>query len=176
MIDYRATLSPTKARALPLNSKERSIASHALRQAWHFIFDYCPLLLATYPPSGKDFLDIFLDGLERNNIALNWKVYFHIIALLKQNGSLTKELCSELLMAAAIRWTIADFTTCQSIYIVENMFGISILGQKAEGLDKEKVFKLFLHKKTEMTEDIFYSVSIYRTPEKHEDWELFNND
>lgn len=172
MSDFSALLSPTKARLLPSQSRERSVASHSLRQAWHYIFDYCPKLLALYAPSGKEFLDPFLDHIEANNIGLNWKIFFHIIDQHLKDGKLTQELCADLMMAAAVRWTLSDFTKSQSIFIVEKNFGISVLGLKASSIDEEKKFKAFKHSHSEKSHEIFYSVSIERNPESHDNWEI----
>lgn len=171
MSDYGSYLSPKKARQLPINSRERSIASHSLRQAWHYIFDYCPTLLALYPSNGKAFLDNFLDEIEHNDIGLNWKIFFLILNQHKGKGTLTKELCSELVKAAAIRWTIADFTKSQSIFIVEKTYGISILGLKADSIDGDKIFQTFIHDNIDGSDDIYFSVSTSRLPQDHENWE-----
>lgn len=174
MPNYSAYLSPTKARMLPNQSRERSIASHALRQCWHYIFDFCPTLLAMYPPSGKAFLDDFLDHAEGESIPLNWRIFALIISLHKKNNTLTKELCAELLMAAAIRWTISDCTINQSIFLIEKKFGIAILGKKAANIDEDKVFTVLNHEATQESDDIFCSFSVARTPESHNDWDNFN--
>ena len=174
MSDFGVYLSPAKARLLPVNSRERSIASHSLRQAWHYIFDYCPTLLAMYPPSGKEFLDVFLDKIEAADISLNWKVFFIILDDHKKAGTLTEDLCAELMMAAAIRWTISDLTKAQSIFIVEKNFGHSILGEKAAGINDDKTFKVILHDNIDSTNDLFFSVSTSRLAEDHSNWEVLN--
>lgn len=172
MRDLSSYLSPSKARLLPEKSRERSIASHSLRQAWHYVFDYCPVLLSIYPPSGKDFLDTFLDRIETANISLNWKIFFIILKEHQKAGSLTEKLCTELMMAAAIRWTISDVSKAQSILIVEKKFGLSILGEKAAGIDEDKTFKVILHDNIDSTEDVFFSVSTSHQMEDHSDWEV----
>lgn len=170
--NYSTYLSPSKARFLPANSRERSIASHSLRQAWHYIFDYCPRLLALYPPSGKDFLDGFLDHIETANIGLTWKIFLLILEQHKQANTLTAELSSELIMAAAIRWTISDLSKAQSIFIIEKNFGLSVFGEKAPSIDADKTFKVILHDNTDSTNDIFFSVSTSRHMEDHDHWEI----
>lgn len=108
-MDYRAALlNPRLARELPDPSLERALASLALRQIWHLIYDPCPTLLALHPPDGKALLDRFLEHCEQTSHSMDWTLHLALLKFLNPSGD--SPLIREFLIAAATRWSFGDLS------------------------------------------------------------------
>lgn len=106
---YLNFLSPTLARRL--EGRNRSVASHALRNIWHFIYDDNPRLLDLFPSDGKELLDPFLDYLLEMNEQVDWKVYFRLFSFVQMNfpsKQLSPELSFDLIKSSLLSWAKLD--------------------------------------------------------------------
>jgi len=111
--------NPTKARLLPINSPERAIASMALRNIWHLIYDNCPRLLQLNEPDGKIILDSFLQDAESINITFSWALHLHLITWLHNHEHWSKKLenhhVEELTIASTLRFMQRNFENISSL-------------------------------------------------------------
>ena len=105
-----ALFTRAAAASLPEGSKERSLATLALRRLWHTVFDPCPGLAGLYGDKNRGFLDPFLEHAARRSLSMRWSLHAHLLAWMRGEdpAALTPELEVELLAAAAARWANED--------------------------------------------------------------------
>lgn len=114
-----ALLDPAVARAvLPAKSRERALASLALRQLWHAVFDPCPKLMAGFPPDGKTILEPFLAHAGAKGLSMGWPLHAHLLLWLRESGRAEVPGARvELLAAAAANWAVSDQTPDRGVLI-----------------------------------------------------------
>lgn len=123
MINARAYLLPDLARSLPCGSPERALASLALRNLWHSLFDTSPTVLAMSPPDGKSLLEPFLEWADKERISMGWSLHVHLLGWLCKaapwRDKVNADQIKELLVAAAARWALnnMEHTAAKGILI-----------------------------------------------------------
>ncbi|NJL23787.1 MAG: hypothetical protein HC902_00460 [Calothrix sp. SM1_5_4] len=170
MNSLTAFISPSEARKLPLHSPEREIAEHALRQLWHYLYDYAPKLLGIFSPDGKSLLEDWLECHYRERASIGWWSFPILLEHPEVQSHLDKELKTEILSAAVTRWLSSDRTEAQSICLMERNYGICILGLKSEGLADSKQILCMSHSMIEAKDAIFFSTSPGRELKSHTSW------
>lgn len=112
--DLRCYLNPSLARNLEQTSTERSLASLALRNIWHVLFDPCPGTLALSPPDGKALLESFLDWAELEDLSMSWGLHMHVLDWLCRHSRwthrLNDDIVKELMVAGALRWAQSNMS------------------------------------------------------------------
>lgn len=113
-LDLRCYLNPIKARDLREKSTERVLASLALRNIWHVIFDPCPGVLALSPPDGKTLLEAFLVWAERAQVSMSWGLHIQLLDWLytqtRWREQLSEDIVKELMVASALRWSQSNMS------------------------------------------------------------------
>jgi hypothetical protein len=96
--------------ALPEESMDRALATLALRQLWHTVFDPCPELSKLYGDKNREFLDPFLEWAAQRKLSMSWTLHAHLLLWMQEREGmeLSSGLAQELLAAAAARWAISD--------------------------------------------------------------------
>jgi hypothetical protein len=126
-------LNPSVARLLPAGSRERELASCALRNLWHAIFDACPGLIDLAPPDGKKILDRFLIWADEKYLSMTWSLHMHLLNWLatesEHAAQLSDELKQELVVASAVRWASNNMSDVANLH---NM-GILISSKMLDG-------------------------------------------
>ena len=104
----------TRAAAAELSegSKERALATLALRRLWHAVFDPCPELSRLFGEKNREFLDPFLEYARVEGLSMCWSLHAHLLLWMKEHqaAALTLSVVQELLAAAAARWANEDQT------------------------------------------------------------------
>lgn len=94
----------------PEGSKERALATLALRRLWHTVFDPCPELSRLFGEKNREFLDPFLEHASERALSMGWSLHLHLLAWLKKRrpAAAIPSLTQELIAAAAARWANED--------------------------------------------------------------------
>jgi hypothetical protein len=105
-----ALFSRSAAAELPEGSKERALATLALRRLWHAVFDPCPELARLFGEKNREFLDPFLEHASEKGLSMRWNLHAHLLLWMKElrPEAFSPELAQELLAAAAARWANED--------------------------------------------------------------------
>jgi hypothetical protein len=105
-----ALFSRAAAGALAEGSKERALATLALRRLWHTVFDPCPELSRLFGEKNREFLDPFLEHASEKGLSMRWSLHLHLLTWLKERrpAAITPSLNQELIAAAAARWANED--------------------------------------------------------------------
>jgi len=109
-VNAEALFTRAAAEALPADSKERALATVALRRIWHAVFDPCPRLSRLFGDKNREFLDPFLEHASRRGLSMRWPLHAHALLWMKEKrpAELSAPLAQELLAAAAARWANED--------------------------------------------------------------------
>ena len=109
-MNRESLFSRAAAAKLPEGSKERAVATFALRRVWHAVFDPCPELSRLFGDKNREFLDPFLEHAAANGLTMRWPLHAHLLLWMKERGmgELAPALAQELLAAAAARWGNED--------------------------------------------------------------------
>ncbi len=120
-----ALFSRAASSALSEGSMERALATLALRQLWHAVFDPCPQLSKLYGDKNREFLDPFLEYAAQRPLSMRWPLHAHLLLWMGQTG--TPGLEQELLAACAARWAADDRSDAKGAIF-------HFTGMKEEGL------------------------------------------
>ena len=95
---------------LPEGSKERALATLALRRLWHAVFDPCPELSRLFSEKNREFLDPFLEHAAKKRLSMRWSLHAHLLLWMRERhpASDSPSLTQEFLAAAAARWANDD--------------------------------------------------------------------
>ncbi len=139
-MDYGCLISPAAARGLPEGSRERALARLGLRQWWHIVLDPCPALVKSFPPDGLAILDPFLQYAFERKLSMGWSLHGHLLLWLEDNhfASFSEDAATELLAAAAARWTNTDQSEDKAILLhFHARPGTGIAGWKSRAAAEE---------------------------------------
>jgi hypothetical protein len=116
---YRSYFSPAQARALPKGSQYKELATCALRNLWHIIFDSCPSVLELCPPDGKKLMEPFLEYAQDKAISLSWTLHVHLLDWLISEPQWNTRIAAvnkkELLAASALHWATSNMADVENI-------------------------------------------------------------
>jgi hypothetical protein len=111
-MNLKGYLNPRVARSLTIGTSERELASCALRNLWHLIFDPCPGLLQMAMPDGKKIMEPFLDWAEGSNLSMTWSLHIHLLNWIEREQipglKVLDEIKRELVVASAVRWAAGN--------------------------------------------------------------------
>jgi hypothetical protein len=114
-MNLESLLTRAAGNALSEGSRERALATLALRQYWHTIFDPCPELSRLFGDKNREFMDPFLEHASWERLSMRWTLHGHVLLWMKatQPEALTPSLMQELLAATAARWANFDQTNAK---------------------------------------------------------------
>jgi hypothetical protein len=120
-MNAEALFTRAAAAALPENSKERALATAALRRLWHAVFDPCPELARLYGDKNREFLDPFLEHAARRKLSMRWTLHAHLLLWMRENlpAALSPATTQELLAAAAARWANEDQSDARGLLLYD---------------------------------------------------------
>jgi hypothetical protein len=118
-MDIKCYLSPVIARSLPDKSNHKELASCALRNLWHIIYDPCPSVLELCPPDGKKLMESFLEKAQDKGFSMSWSLHVHFLDWIMGQSEWCDQMTythkKELLAASALRWASDNMTNIRNI-------------------------------------------------------------
>lgn len=114
-----ALFTRSAAAALPEGSRERALATYALRRFWHALFDPCPGLARLYGDKNREFLDPFLEHAASKGLSMRWTLHVQLLLWMRERRSAPPDaaLTQELLAAAAARWANEDQSDAKGLLL-----------------------------------------------------------
>ncbi len=108
MFDLKSFICPQIARKYPEFSKERALATFALRRQWHLIFDDLPHVIQLMNGKIDAVFDDFLVWAEKRKLTMDWKLHLYVLYWLNTHTQwhvLLKEIHHrEFILASLSRW------------------------------------------------------------------------
>ncbi len=135
-----ALFSRAAAAELPEGSKERALATLALRRLWHAVFDPCPELARLFGEKNREFLDPFLEHAAAKGLSMRWSLHAQLLLWMKASRptDVAPALVQELLAAAAARWANEDQSDDQgAILHAADMKGEALVAWKLRSPEED---------------------------------------